>query len=241
MLSCPGPALVPTCFAGSPPEFCFDTERQKLVGLFAVHRSAISIRPTGEQSILRSLAGVCSPQMALTATIYHFAILLSDIDRGVYEKLDMRVAQQPSETLENMFTRVLAYCLEYQEGIEFTEGVAAGDWPAVLVRDPTDRITAWIEVGSPDADRLHRGSKLAGRAAVYTYRSVSQLMAQLCGRKIHRAGDIPVYGFGRGFIERVVGAIQRRTEVTVSITERQMYLDLNGQGFTATIEEHRIN
>jgi uncharacterized protein YaeQ len=106
--------------------------------------------------------------VALTATIYQFGIELADIDRGVYETLDLRVARQPSETVEYMLTRVLAYCLEYEDGIALTEGVAAGDEPAVIVRDLTGRVTAWIEVGMPDASRVHRGHKLAGRAAVYT-------------------------------------------------------------------------
>ena len=90
--------------------------------------------------------------MALTATIYNFETELADIDRGVYETLSLRMARQPSETPEFMLTRFLAYCLEYTEGIALTEGVAAGNEPAVLVRDMTGRITAWIEVGMPDAD-----------------------------------------------------------------------------------------
>src|SRR5260221_7849211 len=89
--------------------------------------------------------------MALTATIYNFETELADIDRGVYETLSLRMARQPSETVEFMLTRFLAYCLEYTEGIALTEGVAAGNEPAVLVRDMTGRITAWIEVGMPDA------------------------------------------------------------------------------------------
>src|SRR3954468_14545375 len=101
--------------------------------------------------------------MALTATIYNLTVELSDIDRGVYETLDLRVARHPSESAEYMVVRILAYCLEYQEGIAFTEGVSSGDEPAVIVRDLTGRITGWIEVGMPDANRLHRGSKLAGR------------------------------------------------------------------------------
>ena len=126
--------------------------------------------------------------MALTATIYNFDIELADIDRGVYETLGLRLARQPSETPECMLTRFLAYCLEYTEGIELTEGVAAGDEPAVLVRDMTGRVTAWVEVGMPDAQRLHRGSKLAGRAVVYTHRNISQVLAELDGQKIRPPG-----------------------------------------------------
>src|SRR5712692_3576348 len=130
--------------------------------------------------------------MALTATMYRFGIQLSDVDRGVYETLELPIARQPSETAEYMLTRVLAWCLEYTEGIELTEGVASGNEPAVLVRDLTGRITAWIEVGAPDAQRLHRGIKLAGRAAVYTHRNVSQVLAELNGKKVHLAKEIPV-------------------------------------------------
>ena len=178
--------------------------------------------------------------MGLTATIYAFDTELADIDRGVYETLGLRLARQPSETLEYMFTRFLAYCLEYTEGIELTEGVAAGDEPAVLVRDLTGRVTAWVEVGMPDAQRLHRGSKLAGRVAVYTHRNVVQVLAELNGKKIHRAAEIPVYEFGRGFVEAVAAVLLRRANVSVSITERQLYLDISGQTFNTAIVEHRF-
>ena len=124
--------------------------------------------------------------MALTATIYNLSVELADIDRGVYEKLDVCIARQPSETIEYMFMRVIAYCLEYGDGIVLTQGVAAGNEPAVLIRDLTGRVTAWIEVGMPDPERLHRGFKLAGRAAVYTHRDVQKVLAQLSAAKIDR-------------------------------------------------------
>src|SRR5882672_2711169 len=178
--------------------------------------------------------------MALTATMYRFNIQLSDIDRGVYETLELRVARQPSETAEYMFTRVLAYCLEYTEGIELTEGVASGDEPAVLVRDLTGRVTAWIEVGAPDAERLHRGSKLAARTAVYTHREPRMVLEQLTGRKIHRSEEIPVFTFGRGFVESIASTLDRRTSLSITVTERHLYLDIDGKSLTTNIEEHRI-
>ena len=177
--------------------------------------------------------------MAEAATIYSIETELSDVDRGVYQTFSLRMARQPSETMDFMLMRFLAYCLEYTEGIEFTEGVAAGDQPAVLVRDLTGRVTAWVEVGMPDAQRLHRGSKLAGRAAVYTHRNVART-GQLQGKQIHQAAAIPVYEFGRGFVEVVAAAVQWRTDVSLSIIERQLYMDLNGQAFNATVTAHRF-
>jgi uncharacterized protein YaeQ len=178
--------------------------------------------------------------MALTATLYSLDTELSDVDRGVYVRLPVRLARQPSETLEFMLTRYLAYCLEYGQGIELTEGIAAGDDPAILVRDLTGRVTAWIEVGLPDAGRLHRGIKLAGRAAVYTHRNVAQVLAELHGKNIHRAEEIPVYSFGRGFVESMAAAVSRRTRVALSVTERHLYMDIDGKALSTTVEAHRI-
>ncbi|MFC9894295.1 YaeQ family protein [Nocardia sp. NPDC127579] len=179
--------------------------------------------------------------MALSATLHTFTVHLADVDRGVYEELELRVARHPSETAEFMLTRLLAYCLEYTDGITFSEGgVSSTDEPAVLVRDLTGRVTAWIEVGAPDAERLHRGSKLAGRAAVYTHRDPAKVLAQLSGKRIHRAADIPVFSFDRTFIDAAVPAIDRRNTATVSITERELFLELNGQAFSTPVEAHDI-
>ncbi|BDU00650.1 YaeQ family protein [Nocardia sputorum] len=179
--------------------------------------------------------------MALSATLHSFAVHLADVDRGVYQELELRVACHPSESAEFMLTRVLAYCLEYEEGIAFSDGgVSSTDEPAVLVRDLTGRLTAWIEVGAPDAERVHRGSKLAERVAVYTHRDPVKVLAQLTGKRIHRADAIPLYSFDRDFIDAAVAAVERRNAVTLSVTERLLYLDLNGTGLSTSVHEHRL-
>ncbi len=67
------------------------------------------------------------------------------------------------------------------------------------------------------------------------------LLEQLDGKKIHRAGEIPIHTFGRGFIESIASTLDRRTALAVTVTERQLYLDLDGRTFTTTIEEHRLS
>src|SRR5438128_3877717 len=176
--------------------------------------------------------------MALTATIYNLRIDLADIDRGIEETMEMCVPRHPSETIEYMFMRVMAYCLEYADGIVLTQGVAAGDEPAVIIRDLTGRITAWIEVGMPDAERLHRGLKLAGRAAVYTHRDVQKLLAQLLAANIERLATVPVYDFDRAFVDEIAGLLERRSDLSISITERELYIEIRGRTFTTTIAEH---
>jgi uncharacterized protein YaeQ len=178
--------------------------------------------------------------MAAGATIHTFDVELADVDRGVYESLTLRVARHPSETDAFMMTRVLAYCLEYEEGIGFSEGISATEEPAVLVRDLTGAVTAWIEVGAPDAARLHYGSKLAGRATVYTHRDPAKVIAQWSGKRIHNADDIVVHSFDPGFIDTATTALARRNTLTVSITERHIYLELNGTSVESDIHDHPI-
>jgi uncharacterized protein YaeQ len=135
---------------------------------------------------------------------------------------------------------VLAYCLEFQDGIFLTEGVASADEPAVLVRDMTGQITAWIEVGLPDASRLHRGSKMAPRAAVYTHKG-RQLLSQLAGSKVHKSESVPIYTLDSEFIDDVAGLIDRRSSIGLSITEQQIYLTIGNRNFTTAIQQHRIS
>lgn len=178
--------------------------------------------------------------MAAGSTVYTLSIDLSDTDRGVYQSLELRLARHPSETAEFMLTRALAYCLEYQDGIEMSAGIAAADEPAVWVKDLTGRITAWIEVGAPAAERLHKGSKQAPRCAVYTHRDPAPLLAQFAGEKIHRAAEIPLYSFERAFLADAAASLDRRAKLSLSVTGRHLYLDVGDKHFSSAIEEHRV-
>jgi uncharacterized protein YaeQ len=175
--------------------------------------------------------------MAAGATIYTFAVQVADVDRGVYEDLTLRVARHPSETAPFMLTRVLAYSLEYTEGIAFSEGISTTEEPAVIVRDPTGALTAWIEVGAPDADRLHTGSMRATRTVVYTHRDPDKVAAPWAGRRIHRADQIVLRSFDPGFIDSAAAALERRTRLTLSVIEGRLYLDLDGAVFESDLHE----
>lgn len=173
--------------------------------------------------------------MAAGATMHTFEVELADMDRGVYEQFTVRAARHPSETEAYLVTRVLAYCLEFEEGIAFSEGISATDEPALLVRDLSGKLLAWIEIGAPDAARLHTGSKAAERTVVYTHRDPAKVAAPWAGAKIHRADDILLHSFDPGFVDDVVGALERRNVVTLTVTERQLYLELNGTHLSSAI------
>jgi uncharacterized protein YaeQ len=178
--------------------------------------------------------------MALSATIYNFTIGLSDVDRAVYETLQLKVARHPSESVEYLATRVLAYCLEYAEGISFSRGLSSPDEPVIAVRDLTGVIQAWIEVGSPEAARLHKASKAAPRVALYTHKAPALLLRQLAGEKIHRADELEIYAFEREFLAGFAARLERRMAFDLSVTDRHLYLSIGGTTLSGEVERVRL-
>src|SRR6202789_2441772 len=173
--------------------------------------------------------------MALGATVYNFKIELADSDRGVYAPLDLRVARHPSETEEHLLTRVLAYCLEYTEGIIFSTGFSDSEQPLISVRDFTGALRVWIHVGAPEAARLHRAAKLAPRVAVYTHKDAEQLAARLASEKIHRAEALELYAVDRDWLAALAARLRARMQFALTVSDREVYLSLGAETLTCAI------
>jgi uncharacterized protein YaeQ len=173
--------------------------------------------------------------VALTATIYNFDIDLADSDRQVYESLSLRVARHPSESEEYLVTRLLAYLLEYAEGIEFSRGVSDPDEPTVFVKDLTGRIITWIDIGTPEAARLHKAAKSGARVVVYTHKNPDQFLKQLAGEKIHRAGELELYAMDRTLVAALAERLDRRLAFSVSLTDREFYISIGTETLTGAV------
>jgi uncharacterized protein YaeQ len=179
--------------------------------------------------------------MALSATIYNFEVRLADADRNVYETIALRVARHPSETPEYLLMRVLAYCLEFSAGLGFSSGgLSDHDAPALAVRDLTGAMRRWIEVGTPEAARLHKASKATPHVAVYAHRDVEGWLAKLRGEKIHRAESIEVFAMDRDLLAALAARLERRMAFDLSIAERHLYLTVAGETLSGVIERRSL-
>ena len=167
--------------------------------------------------------------LALGATIFTFDIELADTDRAVYQSLNLRVAQHPSETPDYLLTRVIAYCLEHAEGIAFSKGLSAPDDPAISVRDLTGALQVWIDIGLPEPERLHRASKAAPRVAVYTHKDPAQWVAKLAAAKIHRAEKLEVFALDRAWLAQFVARLERRMQLSLARSEGEIYLTVGDE------------
>lgn len=174
--------------------------------------------------------------MAIGATVRRFEIELSDMDRGVYETLSLKVAQHPSESGSYLITRLVAFSLEYEEGLSFTQGLSTSGVPPIEVRDLTGRLVAWIDVGTPEPNRLHKASKAADRTAVYCHKDPTAWLQRLASERVHDAQAISLYAVHPAVISTIANGLDRRNTWALSRMEGVVYLEANGDSHTLSVE-----
>jgi uncharacterized protein YaeQ len=146
------------------------------------------------------------------------------------------VARHPSESEDFLVARVLAYCLEYTEGIEFSKGgLSDPDQPPIAVRDLTGSLEAWIDVGTPSADRLHRAAKLAPRVAVYVHKDGTQWLAGLKAAKIHRSEQIDLRALDRSLVASLTARLDRRMSFALSVSGGDLFISLEEGTLTGSV------
>jgi len=179
--------------------------------------------------------------MALTATVRRFEIELADSDRGIYEPLDLRVAQHPSESDRYLVARLIARALEHAEGVDFTRGLAVDDEPALWQRDLRGDLRAWIEVGSPSTDRLHRASKTGARVVVYAWKSPDELAAAIVEARVHRATELVIQALDPAFLDAVATTLDRNNRWELSVSGGTLYLGAGGKTFDTVLRAIAIS
>jgi uncharacterized protein YaeQ len=178
--------------------------------------------------------------MASGATIYVFSVRLADADRSVYQTLNLRVARHPSESAEYLLTRLLAYCLEYTEGIAFSRGLSEPDEPAIAVRDLTGTLLTWIDVGMPEAARLHKAAKAARRVVVFAHRDPEAWLLRLLGEHIHRAEALEIRVPDRELLGALAARLERRMDIDLSVAGQTLYVTIGEQTFSGALEQRRL-
>lgn len=168
--------------------------------------------------------------------MHRFMVELSDVDRGVYATLDIRAARHPSETARFLLSRVIAYCLRYEEGIEFGRGVSSADEPAVWVRDLTGEVRVWIDVGRPSVDRLHRASKTGATVVVIAHEDPGLLVRDLMKKPIHRQEELELITLPGPMLDRLEAVLDRNEHWTLTVNEGSIYLVRGKESLEGVIE-----
>ena len=178
--------------------------------------------------------------MALTSTMIRFQIKVSDVDRGLYETLELRVAKHPSESEPFFFMRIIAYVLNFQEGIEFSGGIGSPDDPSVFIKDLTGQMLTWIDIGNPSGKRLHKAGKVAKNVRVYTYRDPKILLDELSHEEVYKKEAIGLYSLPPKFMNSLVETLMKDNQWEFLQNEGELSITVNDKIFSTELTQHRI-
>ncbi len=177
--------------------------------------------------------------MANPSTLYRFKLSVSDVDRGFYEDLDFRVAMHPSETAAYLLSRVLAYALNYESGLEFTVGLCDSDEPALKLQGPNG-VALWMDIGNPSVRRLHKAAKASERVRVYTYKNPENLKHDAQGSYIHRADQIEIFAIDESFLGALTDQLRRDNSWTLMHNDGELVVTVGEEVLMTTLTKHRL-
>ena len=173
--------------------------------------------------------------------LFHFQIELSDMDRSVYQTLDFRTAQHPSESTPCVISRVLAFALCYQEGLEFSPGgLNDPEAPALRLIGDHGNIDLWIEVGNPSTRKLHKASKAAKQVTIFTYKNsgAELLLADIKANDVHRANDLKIYSFEPKFLQSLEGYLQKNNKWSLLHQDGHLDVGIADQLVSSNLHAH---
>lgn len=173
--------------------------------------------------------------------LYHFQLDLSDVDQGIYETLDFRLYQHPSEIPAYLLTRALAYALSYAPGLEFSgEGLSDPEAPAMRSLGHHGSVDMWIEIGNPSAKKLHKATKTARQVIVYTYKNADVLMDDIKKNNVHRANEIEINALDMKFLVQLEGKLKSNNKWSVLIQQSHIDLGIEGTTVSTDIRKYKL-
>jgi uncharacterized protein YaeQ len=177
--------------------------------------------------------------MALAPTLYAFQVSLNQVDKSVERELQLKVARHPSESLERLWLRVLAYCWQWEERLEFGAGLSDPDAPDLWARDYTGLVTQWIRVGKADPAKIQRAVDQNPHAKVSVlFESPDRLEAFLHearDSKTARAGKADLAAIDTQLVSALASSEERRCKVTVTFVGDHFYVDYQGKSLNGPL------
>lgn len=170
--------------------------------------------------------------MATGATIYKVQISLSDMDRNYYAEHKLTLALHPSEKLDRMMVRLLAFCLHASDTLEFTRGLSSVNEPALWDKDYSGQITAWIEVGQPPFDRMKKARGQAEKLYLYSFGRGRDSWWQSESRRFQSLKNLAVMHLSDEDVSQLVSIAEKKMMLTVCITDGSVFLTCGDKNIT---------
>lgn len=163
--------------------------------------------------------------MALKATIIKALVTVSDMDRHIYQDLNLTIAQHPSETEQRLMIRVLAYALNTCEHLEFTKGLCADDEPEIWAKNYSGEIELWVELGLPEEKRLKKAVGRAKKVRLYTYGEGAQdIWWQKNASKLSQLKNLEIFSLPSHATQQIAALATRSMQLNITIQDGDVWL-----------------
>ncbi len=175
--------------------------------------------------------------MAEKPTIHKLNLTLSDMDRNLYSNYNVTIALHPSETIERMMVRILAFCYRAAENLSFARGLSSAEDPELWIKHDDGRILEWIEVGQPASDRLKKASSQSVSVKVFSYGRGMDVWWKTNAAAIHALPKVDIHYFAADELLQLCRLADKTMNLTVTITEAIAYVSSATENVAVTLRE----
>jgi hypothetical protein len=75
---------------------------------------------------------------------------------------------------------------------------------------------------------------------VYCHKDPAPWFRTLAGQKVHAPDRVEIIEIDRRFVAEAAPKIEKRTALSVSVTEGELYVDIGGASLTTTLKRHAL-
>ncbi|MGF1715453.1 YaeQ family protein [Photobacterium chitinilyticum] len=163
--------------------------------------------------------------MAQKATIYKAQFNVADLDRHVYIDKSHTLACHPSETIQRLMLRLVAWGLNADEELQFTKGLSDTDEPDLWTKSLSDEIELWIELGLPEEKRIRKASHRSQQVIIFAYGdNAAPVWWQQSKSKITQYENVSVVYINDATLAELEGMIERTMQLQLTIEGEQGWL-----------------
>ncbi len=181
--------------------------------------------------------------MALPSTLLHFELHLAHGDTGLDRDVSFKVARHPSESIERVWLRVLAYAWKWSERLEFGPGLCEPDVPDLVARLPDGRTSTIVRVGKPDPERVDKDVSRNGGASVAVLfespRRMAAFLAEARERGLARLAAAELAAVDPDLLRALCACEDRRIRLSLTLVADHLYAELAGRMHDAPLERGR--
>jgi uncharacterized protein YaeQ len=159
--------------------------------------------------------------MALKATIFKAKLQIANMERNYYGDHAVMLARHPSETDERLMVRLLAFCLHADPALSFGKGLSTLEEPDLWLKDLTDEIKLWIDVGQPEDKRVRRACGRADSVTIYSYGTRAGTWWQKTEGALARCDNLTVINLAVSNTQALAAFARPRMDLSCTIQDSQ--------------------